>query len=67
MTQDCKRKRFSQDGCPVQSNEKAREALDTIGAIKFRTPPRSSDFNPMENIFNYFKSELRTQAFEKRI
>ena len=46
-----KGKRFFQDGCPVQSIQKAREALDTIGAIKFSTPPRSSDFNPMEKYF----------------
>ena len=60
-----KGKRLLQDGCPVQNSKKARQALDTVGAIKFRIPPRSPDFNPIENIFNFVKSELRTQAFEK--
>ena len=62
-----KGKRFLQDGCPVQNSKKARQALDTVGAIKFNIPPRSPDFNPIENIFNFVKSELRTQAFEKNI
>ena len=30
-------------------------------------PLRSTDFNPIENIFNYVKSELRTKNFEKNI
>ena len=62
-----KGKRLLQDGCPVQNSKKARQALDTVGAIKFSIPPRSPDFNPIENIFNFVKSELRTQAFEKNI
>ena len=55
-----KGKSFVQDGCPVQNSKKARQALDTVGAIKFSIPSRSPDFNPVENIFNYVKSELRT-------
>ena len=62
-----KSKRFLQDGCPVKNSKKASLALDIVGAIKFSIPPRSPDFNTMENIFNYVKSELRTQAFEKNI
>ena len=62
-----KGKRFLRDGCPVQNSKKARQALDTVGAIKFSIPPRSTDFNPIENICNFVKSELRTQAFEKNI
>ena len=30
-----KDKRFLQDGCPVQNSKKARQALDTVGAIEF--------------------------------
>ena len=30
-------------------SKKARPALDTTGAIKFSIPPRSPDFNPIEN------------------
>ena len=62
-----KDKRFLQDECPVQKSKKTRQALDTIGAIKFSIPTRSPDFNPIENIFNYKKSELSTQAFKKNI
>ena len=51
----------------AKKQQKARQALDTVGAIKFSIPSRSPDFNPIENIFNYAKSELRTQAFEKNI
>ena len=60
-----KGKIFFQDRCPVQNCKKARQALDTVGAIKFSIPPRSPDFNPMENIFNYVKSESCSQAFVK--
>ena len=62
-----KGERFLQDGYPVQNSKKARQALDTVGAIKFSIPPRSPDFNPIEDVFNFVKSELRTQAFEQNI
>ena len=52
-----KGKRFLQDGCPAQSRKKARQALDTVGAIKFGIPPLSPDFNPIENVFNFVKNE----------
>ena len=41
--------------------------MDTVGAIKFSILPRSSDFNPIENVFNFVKSELSTQAFKQNI
>ena len=41
--------------------------MDTVEAIKFSIPPRSPDFNPIENDFNFAKSELRTRVFEKNI
>ena len=47
--------------------QKGKTALDTVGAIKFSIPPRSQNFNPTENVFNFVRSELRTQAFEKNI
>ena len=62
-----KGKIFLQEGCPVQSSQKARQALDTVGAIKFSIPPHPPDFNPIENIFNYVKRELLTQAFKKNL
>ena len=39
--------------------------MDTVASVKISIPSRSSDFNPIRNIFDYVKSELRTQAFEK--
>ena len=39
-----KGKRFLQDGCPVQNSKKARQALDTVGAIKFSITPREKYF-----------------------
>ena len=62
-----KDKRFLQDGGPVQNSKKARQAFDTVVAIKFRIHPRSPDFNHIKNIFNFVKSVLRTQAFDKNI
>ena len=60
-------KRFLQDACHVKNSKKAKQALDTVGAIKFSIHPRSPDFNPIENVFNIVKGELRTQAFEQNI
>ena len=51
---------FLQDGCRVQNTKKERQALDAVGAIKFSILPRSPDFNSIENISNYFQTELRT-------
>ena len=62
-----KGKRFLQDGWPVQNCKKARQALDTVGGIKFSIRPCSPDFHATENIYNYARSELRTQVFEKNI
>ena len=61
-----KSKMFFQDGCPVQNSKKEKQAFDTVVAIKFSIPPRSPDFNPIENVFNLVKSKLRTQVFEKK-
>ena len=41
--------------------------MDTVGAIKFSIPSHPPDFNPIENIFNYVKRELLTQAFKKNL
>ena len=62
-----KGKEFLQNGCPVQNSKRAMQALDTVAAIKFRILPCSPEFNPIENVFNFVKSELRNQAFEKNI
>ena len=50
-----KRRRFLQDGCPVQNSKKSREGSEIIGAMSLSISPGSSDFNPVENIFNKVK------------
>ena len=56
---------FHQDGCPAQIRKKAKEASDTVGAIKFNTPPVSTNIKHTENICNDVKSIVRT--FEKNV
>ena len=58
-------KLFLQDGDPSQNSEKAKAALDTVGARLFSISPRSPDMNPIENVFNYTKDKLRQQALEQ--
>ena len=61
-----KQKLFLQDGDPSQSSEKAKPALDSIGAEVFFIPPRSSHMNPIETIFN-IKKKLHADALSKNI
>ena len=35
--------------------QKVRQALDTVGPFNFRILPRSRDFYPIENVFNFVK------------
>lgn len=62
-----KGKLFLQDGDPSQNSKKAKVALDMIGARLFPIPPRSPDMNPIENIFNITKQNLRDDALSKNI
>ena len=62
-----KGKLFLQDGDPSQNSRKAREAMYQVGAKKFSIPPRSPDLNPIENVFHNIKSQMRDDAFNKRI
>ena len=58
---------FVQDNCPIQSCAKARKALKDIRAKLFAIPPRSCDLNPIENIFNLVKRDLKAQAIRKNL
>jgi len=60
-------KLFLQDGDPSQNSKKAKLSLETVGARKFAIPARSPDVNPIENVFNYVKMELRAQALNRNI
>ena len=62
-------KLFINDNCPVLNCAKARQALKAIWAELFtiHVPPRSPDLNPIENIFNIVKRELKRQAIRSDI
>ena len=55
-------KLFVQGNCPILNCPKARKALKEVGGELFPIPKRSGDLNPIENVFNAAKEELRTQA-----
>jgi hypothetical protein len=58
---------FLQDGDPSQNSRKARNAIDAVGGRLFHIPARSPDLNPIENVFNNIKVQLRKQALEQKI
>ena len=60
-------KLFLQDGDPSQNSKVAFKAMEKLGAKKFSIPPRSPDLNPIENVFNNIKRELREEAIRDQI
>ena len=58
---------FVQDNCPIQNCAKARKALKRVRAKLFHIPARSCDLNPIENVFNLVKRELKRQALKNNI
>ena len=48
--------------CPILNFGRARKPLKEVGGELFPIPKRSGDLNPIENVFNVAKEELRTQA-----
>ena len=62
-----KGKLFLQDGCPTQNSRKSLKAIDKVGGRLFHIPPRSPDLNPIENVFNCLKAQLRQDALDNRI
>ena len=59
--------RILQDGDPTQNSKKAMQAFVSIGTTIFSIPPRSPDLNPIENLFNSIRRNLREEAHNKRI
>lgn len=55
-------KLFVQDNCPILNCAKARKAVKEVGGKLFAIPKRSGDLNPIENIFNVVKKDLKRQA-----
>ena len=58
---------FLQGGDPYQNSKKARDAMDSVEAKDFSIPPRSTDLNPLENIFHQVKHKLGDDALERNI
>ena len=56
-----------QDGDPSQNSAKSQKAQAEVGADLFRIPPRSPEFNPIENVFAFVKKELRENAIRDHI
>lgn len=58
---------FVMDNCPSQTSAMAMGALQELGIELKRIPPRSPDFNPIENLFHVVKRKLRQDAINKSI
>lgn len=50
------------DNLPAHKGAAVRAAIEAAGASLLRLPPYSPDFNPIENAFAKFKSNLRKAA-----
>ena len=59
--------RILMDGWPRQNSKKTLKALEDIGALVFKIPPRSPDLNPIENFFALVTKTLRKQVIEENI
>ena len=60
-------KLFVQDNCPILNCAKARKALKDVGGKLFPIPKWRGNLNPIENVFNVVKRELRRQAIRHNI
>ena len=56
-----------QENCPVKNSAAARHALQACGISVFKIPARSPDLNPIENMFNQIKGDLKRQALQYHI
>ena len=60
-------KKFLQDGDPRQNSKAAQNSMASINCEMFSIPPRSPDFNPVENIFHLVRKQLHRDAREQEI
>jgi hypothetical protein len=58
---------FVMDNCPCQNSKVALLALDSIECTRHKIPARSSDLNPIENIFLVVKEQLEEEAINMRL
>lgn len=57
-----------QDGCKCQNSRLAKDAMQTVEANMIQSiPARSPDLNPIENVFNVVKKQLREDAIQRNI
>ena len=59
--------KFLQDGDPRQNSKAAQDAFADINCEMFAIPPRSPDFNPIENVFHLVRKKLSNDAREQEI
>ena len=60
-------RRVLMNGCPLQNFKMASKALEDVGALVFKIPPRLPDLNPMEKLFTLVTKTLRKQVIEENI
>ena len=60
-------KLFIQDNCPVLKCAQAQKTMRHVDGLLFAIPKRSPDLNPIENVFNLAKRELKRQAITLNI
>ena len=64
---NAKNKSILQDGDPSQNSKVAQNAFDAIGCKIFSILERSADLNPIENMFNIVRRQLKEQAVAQKI
>ena len=58
---------FVMDNCPCQTSRVALKALQDVECQVHKTPARSPDLNPIENIFHIVKVKLEEEALRFKI
>jgi transposase len=67
FTAENQQKWFVMDNDPSQRSKVAKKAINDSGATLFEIPVRSSDLNPIENLFHIVKKQLESQAISECI
>lgn len=69
ISQKCKQKSkiFVQDGDPSQNSKPAITAINSCNFTLQKIPARSPDLNPIENVFNLVKNDLKASAVASKL
>ena len=62
-----KNKLFLQDGDPSQNSRKGNNVMYKVRDKNFSVPARSPDMNPIENVFNYERTNLHEESLNRNI